>query len=122
MKERREAGGARRKASGANTGPARVSHPAAGDRGLGTDARTKAAPLIAAEDLRPLPPAGQTPKRKQCPDCRYCQGCSQDRCRLCRTKKKPGAGKLSLAEQIALYEKINRLPRKKAGPRNRNRI
>ncbi|MBI5585762.1 MAG: hypothetical protein HY892_18275 [Deltaproteobacteria bacterium] len=57
----------------------------------------------------------KAPKRKKCPDCRYCQGCSQDRCRLCR-KKRPGPIKLSLAEQIARYEKINRPKGRKPAP------
>lgn len=46
-------------------------------------------------------------KKHPCPDCRQCQWCSDDRCRLCL---KSGAcrKKLSMAEQIALYERINR--------------
>jgi hypothetical protein len=47
-------------------------------------------------------------KKKRCPDCHYCQGCSQDRCRLCRSTKKASPKKLSMAEQIALYERLNR--------------
>jgi hypothetical protein len=46
--------------------------------------------------------------RRPCPDCRFCQGCSQDRCRLCRSSKKTTLKKLSMAEQIALYERINK--------------
>lgn len=45
-------------------------------------------------------------KKHPCPDCRYCQWCSDDRCRLCLGEKR-SCRKLSLAEQIALYEKIN---------------
>ncbi|MCU0580201.1 MAG: hypothetical protein MUF69_11770 [Desulfobacterota bacterium] len=71
------------------------------------------------EELRPLAPPGIAPKRGKCPDCRYCQGCSQDRCRLCRGKKKPGPFKLSLTEQIALYDKINRPKGKKPAPQSR---
>ncbi len=45
-------------------------------------------------------------KKHPCPDCRQCQWCSDDRCRLClkagRCRKK-----LSMAEQIALFEKLN---------------
>jgi hypothetical protein len=52
-------------------------------------------------------------KKKRCPDCNYCQGCSQDRCRLCRTSKKTVSKKLSIAEQIALYERINKKKGKK---------
>ncbi|HEY6006916.1 MAG TPA: hypothetical protein VIU40_01230 [Geobacteraceae bacterium] len=46
-------------------------------------------------------------KKHPCPDCRFCQGCGDDRCSLCRGKREPGARKLSLAEQIALYEAVN---------------
>ncbi len=46
-------------------------------------------------------------KKHPCPDCRMCQWCSDDRCRICL---KAGTGcrkKLSMAEQIALYESLN---------------
>lgn len=44
-------------------------------------------------------------KKHPCSDCRQCQWCSDDRCRLCL---KTGCGKkLSMAEQIELYEKLN---------------
>ncbi len=46
-------------------------------------------------------------KKHPCPDCRMCQWCSDDRCRLCL---RSGAGcrkKLSMAEQIALFEQLN---------------
>jgi hypothetical protein len=44
-------------------------------------------------------------KKHPCPDCYQCQWCSDDRCRLCL---KTGCGKkLSMAEQIALYERLN---------------
>ncbi|ORJ59818.1 hypothetical protein [Geothermobacter hydrogeniphilus] len=49
-------------------------------------------------------------KKHPCPDCRMCQWCSDDRCRLCL---KSGTGcrkKLSMAEQIALYEELNCVP------------
>ena len=45
-------------------------------------------------------------KKYPCPDCRFCQWCSDDRCRICRGKKGCGR-KLSSAEQIALYERLN---------------
>ncbi|HSO72375.1 MAG TPA: hypothetical protein VLR91_06990 [Thermodesulfobacteriota bacterium] len=69
--------------------------------------------LIPFEEIRTPAshPAGK--RRKKCPDCRYCQGCSQDRCRLCRTGRKPARVKLSQAEQIALFEKINHPRRRK---------
>ena len=45
-------------------------------------------------------------KKHPCGDCRFCQWCSDDRCSMCRSHK--GCGKkLSVAEQIALYESIN---------------
>jgi len=43
-----------------------------------------------------------------CPDCRYCQWCGDDRCRLCRRSPADGARKLSMAEQISRYEELNR--------------
>ncbi len=46
-------------------------------------------------------------KKHPCPDCIYCQWCSDDRCRLCRTSDACRRRKLSLAEQIALYESLN---------------
>ena len=45
-------------------------------------------------------------KRHPCCDCRYCQWCSDDRCRLCLREKR-SRRKLSLSEQIELYESIN---------------
>jgi len=45
-------------------------------------------------------------KKHPCPDCGYCQWCSDDRCRKCR-QTKPCPRKLSTAEQIELYEKLN---------------
>jgi len=49
-----------------------------------------------------------SPKKHPCPDCRFCQWCSEDRCHLCRIHKKPGGKKLSLQEQIALYDSLNK--------------
>jgi len=46
-------------------------------------------------------------KKHPCPDCRYCQWCSDDRCRMCRGEKKC-ARKLSIAEQIERYERLNK--------------
>ncbi len=46
-------------------------------------------------------------KKHPCPDCKMCQWCSDDRCRLC-LQSGTCRKKLSMAEQIALYEKINR--------------
>ena len=50
----------------------------------------------------------QTRKKLPCPDCKFCQWCSDDRCRMCRGEKKRSGKKLSIAEQIELYERINR--------------
>jgi hypothetical protein len=50
----------------------------------------------------------QQKKKLPCPDCKFCQWCSDDRCRICRGEKKPAGKKLSIAEQIELYERINR--------------
>lgn len=49
-------------------------------------------------------------KKHPCPDCGYCQWCSDDRCRLCLNRKCRARRKLSLAEQIALYERLNHPP------------
>ena len=45
-------------------------------------------------------------KKHPCPDCHFCQWCSEDRCRLCR-KKPPIKKHLSLEDQIALYNQLN---------------
>jgi len=47
-------------------------------------------------------------KKHPCPDCRQCQWCSEDRCRLCLRSSSSCRKKLSMAEQIALFESINR--------------
>ncbi|MEJ2197597.1 MAG: hypothetical protein P8X54_03400 [Desulfuromonadales bacterium] len=47
-------------------------------------------------------------KKHPCPDCRQCQWCSEDRCRLCLRSSGGCRKKLSMAEQIALFESINR--------------
>ncbi|GAB7026847.1 hypothetical protein [Geotalea toluenoxydans] len=47
------------------------------------------------------------PKKHPCPDCHFCQWCSDDRCRMCRGKGCGGKRKLSVAEQIALYDALN---------------
>lgn len=51
-------------------------------------------------------------KKHPCPDCKQCQNCSPSRCHLCRgqgaeTAERRFAG-LSISEQIALYEAVNR--------------
>jgi hypothetical protein len=47
-------------------------------------------------------------KKHPCPDCSFCQWCSDDRCNLCLGKKGRGGRKLSIQEQIDLYESVNR--------------
>jgi hypothetical protein len=50
-----------------------------------------------------------TPHKKHpCPDCQFCQWCGDDRCHLCRGKTCRHGKKLSLAEQIARFEEVNR--------------
>ncbi|MFZ3209757.1 MAG: hypothetical protein WA140_13155 [Geobacteraceae bacterium] len=49
----------------------------------------------------------ESEKKHPCPDCHFCQWCSDDRCRLCRGER-VCRRKLSLQEQIALYEAVNR--------------
>ena len=47
-------------------------------------------------------------RKHPCPDCSYCQWCSDERCRLCLNRKGCGRRKLSMAEQIRLYDSLNR--------------
>ncbi|PLX89476.1 MAG: hypothetical protein C0619_11210 [Desulfuromonas sp.] len=44
-------------------------------------------------------------KKHPCPDCSHCQWCSDDRCRLCL--RTDCCKKLSIADQIELYDKLN---------------
>ena len=46
-------------------------------------------------------------KKHPCPDCHACQWCSEERCRLCLKASSGCRKKLSMAEQIALYESLN---------------
>jgi hypothetical protein len=50
-------------------------------------------------------------KKHPCPDCNFCQACAETRCLTCRSERNRGSAvsckKLSLHEQILLYEKIN---------------
>jgi hypothetical protein len=50
----------------------------------------------------------ECPKKHPCTDCRFCQWCSDDRCHLCRVNKQPEGRKLSLQEQIAVYDSLNK--------------
>ena len=50
----------------------------------------------------------ESPQKKHpCPDCVYCQWCSDDRCRMCLGQECTKRKKLSMQEQIELYEKLN---------------
>jgi hypothetical protein len=49
----------------------------------------------------------ENPKKHPCADCRFCQFCGDDRCHLCLGCGQAGK-KLSMEEQIALYESLNR--------------
>lgn len=53
-------------------------------------------------------------KKHPCPDCKACQWCHDNRCRLC-LRSDGCRKKLSFAEQIALYEAINARPAEGAG-------
>ena len=55
-------------------------------------------------------------QKHPCPDCRSCQWCSDDRCRLCL---RTGCGvrrKLSIREQIEIYERLNAGERERQEP------
>ena len=47
-------------------------------------------------------------KKHPCLDCKHCQWCSDDRCRLCLRPGRGGKKKLSITEQIAFFERLNR--------------
>lgn len=49
-----------------------------------------------------------SPKKHPCPDCHHCQWCSDTRCSMCLRSGKGCRRKLSMAEQIELYEQVNR--------------
>ncbi|MDY6852406.1 MAG: hypothetical protein SV487_10090 [Thermodesulfobacteriota bacterium] len=44
--------------------------------------------------------------KHDCPDCRFCQLCSDSRCHACRSGQ-ANPPRLSFAEQIDLYERRN---------------
>ena len=56
------------------------------------------------------PGGKQGPKKHQCPDCQFCQECSPSRCSVCRGATPESGCKMSLQEQVALYEQINTEP------------
>lgn len=48
------------------------------------------------------------PKKFACPDCSCCQFCSDSRCNCCQRSKTAGSSsKMSISEQIRLYDEIN---------------
>ena len=57
----------------------------------------------------------QKGKKHPCPDCSFCQGCAETRCLTCRSERNRGSSmprrKLSIQEQILLYEELNRKAR-----------
>jgi hypothetical protein len=53
-------------------------------------------------------PDVETDKKHPCADCSSCQWCSDNRCAICLGKPGKCGKKLSMAEQIALYEEVNR--------------
>jgi hypothetical protein len=54
-------------------------------------------------------------QKHPCSDCQHCQWCGDDRCRLCRNSTAGCGRKLSMAEQIALYEQLNQPCQAQAG-------
>lgn len=46
-------------------------------------------------------------QKHPCPDCHHCQWCSDDRCHLCLKSTNNSHRKLSMAEQIVLFEQLN---------------
>jgi len=52
-----------------------------------------------------------TVKKHPCSDCHFCQGCAESRCQACRSQgngcRVASSGKLSMREQITLYESLN---------------
>jgi hypothetical protein len=60
----------------------------------------------------PVHEGSDTASKYPCKDCHFCQHCSDARCHACRDSKRSGGRgcgpKLSIREQIAVYEEINR--------------
>lgn len=57
--------------------------------------------------------SGASRRKHPCPDCHFCQDCSDARCHACRRDRTQSLDgwcprKLSLREQVALYEALNR--------------
>jgi hypothetical protein len=45
-------------------------------------------------------------RKHNCPDCEYCQLCSDTRCNPCRSRQK-AKSRQTMADQIEQFEKIN---------------
>ena len=56
---------------------------------------------------RRLVPVSEAAKKHPCPDCQSCQWCSDSRCRMCLRRGSGACRKLSLREQIELFERMN---------------
>jgi len=74
--------------------------------------RTEAVPTVSRDRTsNPMdldPPTGATPcKKHPCPDCRACQFCSDTRCLACRGNETSKPPRVSIREQIDLYNKRN---------------
>ena len=54
-------------------------------------------------------------KKFPCPDCRRCQWCGDDRCRLCRGEGCRSRQRLSIREQIERYEELESAGRERPG-------
>jgi hypothetical protein len=47
------------------------------------------------------------PKKHPCKDCKFCQWCSDERCRLCLGREGCCRKQRSMAEQIEIFERLN---------------
>ncbi|MFZ2446788.1 MAG: hypothetical protein WAW37_10555 [Syntrophobacteraceae bacterium] len=63
------------------------------------------------ERVAEVPPgvAKGLPRKHSCPDCHFCQICSDSRCASCRRERESEgcSKKMSISEQILLYDEIN---------------
>ena len=68
--------------------------------------------MVSSHDDEPGPegsePEPASSKKFACPDCRFCQFCSDSRCRCCRQAKTgERCSKMSIGEQIQLFNELN---------------
>jgi len=57
------------------------------------------------------PPSEREPlaeKKHPCADCHACQFCSDTRCRACRGDNRPARARMSIQQQIELYNRRNK--------------